>query len=350
MTFVEPIEWDNETLLGAFMVQGANDTNPLTPHEYVLITNGRRVLEWADVRGGLLPGWYEFVRTWRFSGELSSVTFAKTCSYRHAVLGDQRTSHEFLLAAPRPLHLTYFADTKLLPTIQSLCEELQRTPQEKQEILTTVRSWLGQFVGPEASGCSILLSLIVQRIEEGSPFLQPHRVIQADGVKSVAFPGALVLAAGTEEATILKHKSLALTVSLPQFFRAPSEVVRLLREHFLEPDPPSPNEMSAAYRTVASKLRERGARLFVMNSFVSDAGVALLRPAWVVDVKKTQSYRARSINEILQSLDDEGIITVIDVNSAVGKIGGRHLLGGAHADSVLDAEIRTLLIDTIAGS
>jgi hypothetical protein len=158
----------------------------------------------------------------------------------------------------------------------------------------------------------------------------------------------VVLSTATEEARILKHKTLPLTISLPQFLRLPAEVVRLFRDTFVQPDPPSPEEIDAAFRVVAAKLRARGSRVLVMNSFVSDGGVPLLRPAWVVDVKKTKSYRARSINEMLASLEREGVVTVIDVNSAIGEVGGRHLVGGAHADATLDGEIRSLLSRTIS--
>lgn len=51
---------------------------------------------------------------------------------------------------------------------------------------------------------------------------------------------------------------------------------------------------------------------------------------------------------MLFSLEEEGLITVIDIDSAIGKIGGQHLIGGSHADSMLDHEVRSLLMRTLA--
>lgn len=348
MASVGLIEWRQEMLLGHLTVGADHRGSPLTPLHATMIAHGRRFVDFADNRAGLLSGWYEFTRTWRFTGDLSSLSFLTTCSHRYAVLGEQRSSHEFMLAAPRPLHLTYFADTQVLPAIQSLREELERTSEERDQILEAFRPWLRKFVGPESSSSRALLSAILQKVEQGSPLLQPQKVLQADGIKEVSFPGSVVLSAITEEARILKHKTLPLTVSWPQWLRLSDEATVFLDDNFVLAEAASAEELSVAYRAVASKLRARGAKVFVMNYFVMEPGAPILRPAWLLDIKKAYSYRARSINEMLQSLEKEGLITVIDVDSAIGRVGGQHLLGGAHADFLLDQNVRELLIREVA--
>lgn len=292
MTFVQPLEWEQESLLGTLTTQNDGGGQPLAPADSILIANGRRMFEWADMRGGLLSGWYEFIRAWRFAGELSSVSFATTCSHRYSVLGDQRLSHELLLGCSRPLHLTYFADTLLLPTAQSLREELEWTPAEREQILRELHASVGSFDGKEAANSGGLISLMLRRVEQGSPFLQTYKVLQSDGVKEVPFPGTVVLSTASEEARVLKHKTLPLTLALPQFFRLPAEVASLCDENFVLLEPPSAEQIEANLRVVARTLRARGALVFVMNSFVSEAGKPLVRPAWVADVKRTKSYRA----------------------------------------------------------
>lgn len=344
-----PIEWKNEAVtLGTIEQVPGDSRQPLRDDQCVVLTVGHRVIEWADARGGILPGWYTNIRSWPFSGKPTPIIIATSCIFRFAVLGDMRASQDFHLDSPRPIHIDYLGDTILVPTVGTLLEELLRTPEEKAAILSELRRWLGSLDGAEPWNSASLLGIIMERVASESPLTRKPLVLQRAGITTIEDAPMVVLSAESEDALIFKHKSLPLTLAFTNLFRLPKDFQRILLEDFVRLPPRPVEELTLSYQHLSHILSARGSKLFVTNNFIHEPGSPLLRPAWNTDIKETYSFRTRHMNGALLDLQAQDALTVLDFDSLKATLGGKAFPDSSHGDRLFDVRCRELLLKAVS--
>ena len=340
-----PIDWNNEaTNLGTIEPAPGNIRTPLHQDQGLIIAVGHRVIEWADARGGILPGWYNNIRSWPFSGRPLPIIMATSCVFRFAVLGEQRATQEFHLNAPRPIHVDYQGDTILVPTIGTLLEELLRTPDENLAIMKESHRWLGSLQAAEPWNSASLIGIIMERVANGSPLTRKPIILQHTGISTIEDAPAIVLSAESEDALIFKHKTLPLTLAFTNLFRIPKDFQRILLEDFVRLPPRPVEEVALSYQHLSHILSARGSKLFVTNNFIQEPGSPLLRPAWNTDIKETYSFRTRRLNEALLDLQAQDALTVLDFDALKATFGGNAFPDSSHGDRLFDASSRDLLL------
>ena len=347
LTSASPIRWREECELGSIECASIETEPPLEPEDGLILALGSRVVEWGDVRGGVLPGWYDEVRAWRFRGDLSSLIVASTCAIRFAVLGEQRVAHQLLLRTSQPIHLSYYSETTLIPSVGCLLEEVSRTSTELAAISEEVRSWMHCLHGEDSTQAIAFIALLMDRLQRGSPLFREQQVLQHDGVRNLPASASIVLSTASEEGIILRHKSLPFTLCLPRVLRVPVTLAKVLDERFNILAPYSTDELRVSYQQLSRILQERGHKLFVANAFVSEPGAQLVRPSWMGNITKALSHRTRSLNNALHRLQEQGFLKVLDVDGAVASVGGFHMPDGVHGDREIESAVREVLVRSL---
>jgi hypothetical protein len=343
-----PIEWRNEeVILGTIEPSPGDSKAPLSLDQSVIITVGHRVVEWADPRGGILPGWYNNIRSWTFSERPFPIIVATSCVFRFAVLGEQRTSHEMHLNAARPLHVDYQGDSLLVPTVGTLLEELLRTPEETAAIMNEMRRWLSSLTSSEPWSTTSLIGILMERVANGSPLTRKPIILQRSGIATIEEAPAIALSAESEDALIFKHTSLPLTLAFTNLFRIPKDFQMILINNFVRVPPRPVEELALSYQHLSHILSQKGSKLFITNNFVHEPGSPLIRPAWNTDIKTSYSFRTRRINDALLDLQARNALTVLNFDLLKATLGGKTFPDSSHGDRHFDARSRELILEAM---
>ncbi|MEY4701691.1 MAG: hypothetical protein RL326_1878, partial [Pseudomonadota bacterium] len=62
------------------------------------------------------------------------------------------------------------------------------------------------------------------------------------------------------------------------------------------------------------------------------------------DLSLSSSHRSRLLNEMLYSLEQEGVLTVVDIDSLSATLGVSNIPDGAHGNRVFTDAVRELIL------
>jgi hypothetical protein len=345
LAFGSKITWKETCELGT--VTGSSvDEVPVPDDRRALICSGRRMVPTSDVRGGLLPGWYDRVRAWNLQDVATSLVIATTCHIRPAVFGETRAFHEFLTESAKPIHVNFLAETLIVPTARVVHERLARTESEWQIIAAQIQGWLGTLREEDKALSAAHLSFLLGNLGGPSPLDEPVVLLSLDGLQEISKPTFVLLSLDSESADTYKHYELPFSLSLPTYIYPflGSDFKRILEDEFTQIPESSPEELADIYRQLAARLGRNGTSLLVANTIVIERGPPLCFPGELRDLSRSSSHRARILNTMLYALEQEGVLTVVDLDSLSATLGVNNIPDGAHGNRAFSEAARKLLL------
>lgn len=338
-------QWNEPFELGR-VVGDSPDESPVPHDRRALICSGRRVVPTSDTRGGLLPGWYDRVRAWSLRDVTTSLIIATTCQLRPAIVGETRAFHEILAESTAPLHVTFLAETLIVPTARVMYERLTRTETEWRQIAAVIQRWFGTLREADQALSAAHLSFLLGNLGPPSPLVEPVVLLNLDGLKEISRPSFVLLSVDSESADTYQHRALPFSISLPTYIY-PSlgdDFRRIIEEEFHPKRESSLDELAETYRRLSEHLRGNGSQLLVANSIVIERGPPLSFPGALRDLSLSSSHRSRLLNEMLYSLEQEGVLTVVDIDSLSATLGVSNIPDGAHGNRVFTDAVRELIL------
>lgn len=344
------IRWNDSVPLGRMTVSEAEQGSLLPEDRRIILCSGRRMVPTSDVRGGLLPGWYERVRAWNPHDISTVLVIATTCQLRPAIVGDYRSFHELLTQSVRPLHVTYLPETLLIPTARTMLEGLWRDEHGREQISSLVQSWFGDLRGSDRALSAAHLAFLLATVGGPSPLEEPPVVLQLDGVKRLTGGPCVLLSVDSETADTYQHQTLPFSLSFPKYIYTDcgSDFKRILDEQFYLQKEQAPEELAQTYRQLSKALAHRGGRLLITNTITLERGSPLFLPGTLHNISKASSHRARVLNDMLYQLEDEGVLSVVDIDTLSASIGVKHIPDGAHGNGVFVRAVQELIARSIA--
>ena len=345
LAYGSTILWKEPFQLGR-VVGDSPGERPVPDDRRALICSGRRVVPTSDTRGGLLPGWYDRVRAWSLQDVTTSLVIATTCQIRPAIVGETRAFHELLVESATPLHVTFLAETLIVPTARVMYERLTRTESEWRRIAACIQGWFGTLRESDQALSAAHLSFLLGNLGAPSPLEEPVVMLSLDGLKEISRPSFVLLSVDSESADTYHHQALPFSISVPTYSYPTlgGDFRRILEEDFHPKREPSLDELADTYRRLSERLRENGSRLLVANSIVIERGPPLSFPGALRDLSRSSSHRGRLLNDMLYSLEEEGILIVVDIDSLSATLGVSNIPDGAHGNRVFIDAARELIL------
>jgi len=343
------LRWNESFSIGAINPDTYADEEVLPEDRRVVMCSGRRMAISSDVRGGLLPGWYQKVQGWNFADISRELVVATTCQLRPAILGNYRAFHELLTSSVAPLHVTYLSDSPLVPSASTITEGLIRDSQTQAAILGALKRWLANLAGSDCHVSAANISFLMGHYGGVSVLEEPVTVLQREGVKTLQGARSVLLSVDSEGGDTYQHRDLPFRLSLSPYLypTAGSDFRRILAEEFIQLPKLDVDELADQYRALSSELSKRGVRLRVANTITIERGTPLLMPAATRSVENTSSYRARVLNDMLYKLADERVLTVLDVDCLSASIGTINIPDGAHGNQYFTQAATKLLAQSL---
>ncbi len=344
------IKWSDCVPLGR-MTPTATERNEILPEDRrIILCSARRMVPTSDVRGGLLPGWYERVRAWNPFDISTVLVVATTCQLRPAFLGDYRAFHDLLTQSIRPLHVTYLPEALTIPTARMMLEALSRDEVAREKVSALVQSWFGELRESDRALSAAHLAILLATVGVASPLEEAPVVLQLDGVKRLTGSPCVLLSVDSETADTYQHRSVPFSLSFPKYIYSDCgrDFKRILDEQFYLEKEQTPDELAQTYRELSKALAKRGSRLLITNTITLERGSPLFLPGALSSVSKASSHRARVLNDMLYQLQDEGVLSVLDIDALSATIGVKHIPDGAHGNREFIRAAQDLIVRSIA--
>lgn len=345
LAFDSGLQWRESFQLGR-VVSDSTHEDPVPVDRRAIICSGRRMVPTSDVRGGLLPGWYDRIRAWSLQDVTTSLVIATTCQIRPAIFGESRAFHEVLAESPTPLHITFLAETLIVPTARVVYERLTRTDPEWKEIAACIQGWFGTLRESDQALSAAHLSFLLGNLGTPSPLVEPVVLLTLDGLKEISRPSFVLLSVDSESADTYQHRTFPFSISVPTYIYPSlgSDFKRIIEENFHPKREVSLDELTDTYRRLSERLSENGTRLLVANTIVIERGAPLLFPGTLRDLSLSSSHRGRLLNDMLYSLEREGVLTVVDIDSLSATLGVSNIPDGAHGNGAFAQAARELIL------
>ena len=137
--------WDPEAVLVDLAPDAGCDELTLELAPYA----GRRAVQIAENRSGVLSGWHSRIRAWHAApGRHATLLSLGICEQRGIIRGEDEGFVDILRAATRPSHFSYVADDACVPCAATLTEQLGRDDAACAEILADMTQGLLGGVSP----------------------------------------------------------------------------------------------------------------------------------------------------------------------------------------------------------
>ena len=133
--------WDPNLSIGEVECESGQVPDDAMPVR-IVIGAGRRFTEYAEIRTGLFTGWHNRSRVWSAGGGDIAGTLLSlgSCEFSSAVHGERFDFSELHDAAPGPAQVILVPDDVLVPAARIVLEQIQRTPEQWQEIAADLAS------------------------------------------------------------------------------------------------------------------------------------------------------------------------------------------------------------------
>ena len=309
-----------------------------------LFVAGRRVVEVAEDRSGLLTGWHDRLRAWWGDGDAppSTLMGLGICDQSTLFRGDAEPFHEWFAATRGPAHVVFVPDHMLAPCASVLTEQLRRTPEEAQAIRDDFTQSFAK-VAPSPEDWMLAGSLVAAVLR--SPLTERLEVLGPAGVAPTRGVDGLVLSLNAEQPRVWRHKALGYAISVHGYrLKEAGQALRswLLRE--FEAVRQSVDDARRDYETLIAALRAQGVgTLLVMNAMSTSS---------YEDVTTYASYdaplagtlgsvRAKELNLMLHDVARAHDVSIVDNDAMAAELGSaKHLTDGVHGSGELHAALR----------
>ncbi|HEY8244911.1 MAG TPA: hypothetical protein VII68_15705 [Casimicrobiaceae bacterium] len=309
-----------------------------------LFVAGRRVVEVAEDRSGLLTGWHDRLRAWWGDGDTppSTLMGLGICDQSTLFRGDAEPFHEWFAAARGPAHVVFVPDHVLAPCAAVLTEQLGRTRDEVQAIRDDfTQSFAKLAPSPEdwMLAGSLLAAVLRSPLNERLEVLGPAGIVPTRGVD------ALVLSLNAEQPRLWRHKTLGYAVSVHGYRlkeAGPALTSWLLRE--FESVRQGVDDARRDYDALIAALRAHGVgAILVMNAMSTSSYEDVTTYAsYDAPLSSTLgSVRAKELNLMLHDVSRAHDVSIVDNDAMAAELGSaRHLTDGVHGSGALHAALR----------
>ncbi len=316
----------------------------------LLLLAGRRATGIAEVRSGLLSGWYDRRRAWwgEVGDRFDSLLCLGICDQVGVVQGEERTFRELFDASAGPAHVAYFPDDTVVPCAAVACEQLNRTPEAARVIAADFSHGFGQ-VKPEPEPRDWLFASAFMAALLRSPLAERHDVLTRAGLATIEAPRAIMTSLNAEGVFVLRHRRLGYAFHCHTFrlveagpaFRA---WIRAEFEHVRR----TPDDIRRDYRALVDAVCARSDTQFLVLNLITTATSENIQSYAGFDRplgKTLGGVRARELNLMLHDLARERNVSIVDADAIAADLGTlRHAPDGVHGSRLLQDEIRAELL------
>ena len=309
-----------------------------------LFVAGRRVVEVAEDRSGLLTGWHDRLRAWWGDGDAppSTLMGLGICEQSTLFRGDAEPFHDWFAAGRGPAHVVYVPDHVLAPCAAVLAEQIRRTPAEAKAIRDDFTQSFAKLAPSPADWMfagSIVAALLRSPLTERLDLLGPSGVSPARGVDAV------VLSINAEQPSLLRHKTLGYALSCHGYrVKEGGRVLQswLLREFDIER--PGVDDVRRDYDALIGALRSHGVGAILVANAMSTSSqedVTTYAPYDAPLAATLGSVRTKDLNLMLHDVARAHDVSIVDNDAMAAELGGaRHLADGVHGSGALHAALR----------
>ncbi len=311
-----------------------------------LMLAGRRMTELAEVRSGLLTGWHDRSRAWWGDGEATFGTLLSLgiCDQVGVVRGERFAFTELFHATAGPAQAVFMPDDALVPCVPVLSEQLQRTPEQFEEILADFARTFGEGPHTPAPGDWIFAGSLLSALRR-SPLRERYDMLTRSGLRKAGPADAVLLSLHSEAVHILRHKRLGYAVQCHVFRIAETgPAVRSWFKKNFDILTRTPETLLADYGEFADLVRaSSNAHLLVMNAMSTSGREDLQSYAgFDAPLRDTlSSVRAKELNLMLHDLARAKDVAIVDVDAIAAEIGGMsHVPDGVHFSGPMQVAVR----------
>lgn len=321
----------------------------------LLFVTGRRMTELAEVRSGLLTGWHDRSRAWWGEGSDAPGTLLSLgiCELAGVIRGERFAFLELFGAVPGPAHAIHCSDDALVPCARVAIEQMRRTSAEFDAIASDfATTFAGGAVVPSPEdwmfGAALLSAL------RRSPLTSTQDTLTRTGLRRNLEVDAVILSLNSEATVILRHRRLGYAVNCHGFriAQAGRGVREWLHTQF-EPVKRTPDDIRRDLRELVDTLRARGDMKVLILNCMSTSGFEDVYTYAPFDrpMRDTlSSIRSKEMNLMLHDLARERGISIVDVDTITGELGGAaHLPDGVHSSGPMQAEVRSEILRILGG-
>ena len=319
----------------------------------VLVLAGRRVTGLADVLTGLLPGWHSRARGW-WGDAASAPTLLSIgiCDAVGPVRGEQSAFTELFETSAGAGHVVFVPNLPIAPCATCLFEQLERTPAARKAISNDLVAALTSGSAKATPEDWFFAGALLATLEE-SPITDTYDLLTPSGLAKSGPASAVLISATAEGVTTLVHKKLGYCLHLLPVYRdAAGPAVKAWLSSAFEPLKRTIDDMKADYtRFVGAVAAKTDARVLILNK-MSTSGredVATYAPFDLPLSDTLANVASKEMNLMLDDLAAAHNVTVIDVDALAAELGGsQHVPDGIHQSGVLQAEIRSEIVQALA--
>lgn len=340
--------WVADFVIGYVESTALPDTNGQTTR--LLMLAGRRTTSLAEVRAGLLTGWYDRRRAWWGEGgePFGSLLCLGICDQVGIVQGERRAFFELFDATSGPAHVAYFPDDTLVHCAAVVLEQLDRTPESAREIAADFsRAFGAGKVEPQPKDWLFASAYMAALLR--SPLGERHDVLTRSGLRKIEAPDAILTSLHAEGIFILRHRRLGYALQLHPFrmLECGPAVHAWLRAEF-EQVRRTPDDIRRDYVALIDAVRARSATEFFVLNMISMATSENIHCYAGFDRplgKTLGSVRTREMNLMLHDLARERNVAIVDADAIAADLGTqRHIPDGMHGSALQQDETRAELV------
>jgi hypothetical protein len=346
--------WDPEDVLGH--LDAASTDYAAVPSEAgrlrLLLLAGRRMSDLADVDFGLLPGWHNRSRAWwsQDSEAISTLLCLGICDAAGIIRGNRVPFVEYFEGSTNPAaQLVYVPDHPVVPCAPILLEQLERTPSERQAIAADMAAGLANARTP-ATANDWLFAGALQASLEQSPMLDSYDVLTPSGLRKQRPADAILLSLSSEVQSVLRHKKLGYSLQMLRHRQASAgPAIKSWLASAFEPVKRSIDDIRRDYRRLVEAISAKtGAKVLILNRMSSSGFEDILSysPFDAPLYETLENVAAKEMNLMLHDLAEECDVSIVDVDSVAGYLGGaEHLPDGIHHSAAMQSVLRAAIAD-----
>jgi len=334
--------WQVGQTIGHVELRAGEDANghALRP----MFVAGRRVVEVAEDRSGLLTGWHDRLRAWWGDGDAppSTLMGLGICDQSTLFRGDAVPFHDWFAATRGPAHVVFVPDHVLAPCAAVLTEQLRRTPDEARAIRDDFTQTFARLA-PSPEDWMFAGSLVAAVLR--SPLTERLDVLGPAGVVTTRGIDALVLSLNAEQTHLWRHKTLGYAVSLYAYrLKEGGPALKSWLLHEFEPVRQGIDDTRRDYDTLFEALRNLGVgAILIMNAMsTSSFDDVTTYASYDAPLSATLgSVRAKELNLMLHDVARAHDVSIVDNDAMAAELGAaRHLSDGVHGSGMLHAALR----------
>ena len=348
--------WDPDHILGHLEVDDAVGAAACDVEELRhLMLAGRRMSPLIDSHSGLLPGWHARRRGWWCEKEETPITLLSLgiCDAHGVIMGERCAFLEAFQSETAPRQIIFTPDHPISPSTPVLLDQLERTPAGAQAMMADLHEALSASrTVPTADDWIFAGALQATQIR--SPISESHDLLSSAGLTRSGPPDAVLLSLNAEQPTVLRHKKLGYHLQILQHHQsAAGPVVRQWLARAFESVERTTESIHADYRKLLAAIEQAtGARVIILNrmSTSGDENISSYAPFDAPLSGTLANIASKELNLMLHDLEEDGNVSIVDVDAIAAQIGGgEHLPDGIHQSQVLQKILRSEILNVLRG-